>query len=192
MKLSLFLAGLMTAAGFVLAGRAARKIALGRSPEDLSPAERRALTRAVKAVGGWNAARACRKYLGPRPPGTWRNVDRVAKQVAPDLDHLDPSSQALRDTFCKKLELRGRCPSGRQSWYKALRLALGHGGNRSYTSLPSRPAWRALAEAYREETGQDLPLPAGALKVAAYAESFERCRDEHAQKIAALVEPPPF
>lgn len=125
------------------------------------------------------SARDCRKYIGPRPRAVWRSTRAIAHEIVEaagenDFDALDPGSAALADTFCKNLELRGRCP---RDWYRALELALGM-GKRSFAGLTSRPAWRAFAEAYKEETGRNLPVPTATALLEEWDVQFERCRDE--------------
>lgn len=128
--------------------------------------------------------RDCRRYIGPKPRTAWRSTRAVAHEIVEaagesDFDALDPGSQALHDTFCKGLELRGRCPaSSPRGWYKALELALGMDGRRSFVGLTSRPAWRAFAEAYKEETGRTLPVPASVSLVEEWQTMFDRCLDE--------------
>ena len=140
-------------------------------------------------AGAWSPETECRRHLGRRPPTVWDSTDRVADEIergAPvGLDALDPGSDSLRDTFCRRLVLKGRCPTGKGGWRKALKIALSHGGERSYERLDTRTAWRLLNDAYKEQTGKTLPLPEGTERLREYDENFDRC-------VRELDRDPPF
>ena len=104
-----------------------------------------------------------------------------------DFAALDPGAAALRDTFCGQLELRARCPRGRGAWLRALVIALGWGGSRSYAGLPTRPGFRALDEALIETTGRALPIPEETERVDRYDGEFDRCEVQHREHVEDLV-----
>ena len=156
------------------------------------PDARKWLVEAVRRVGGNDPEIACRRALGPSPAHKWTSTGRVADEIIEasglDFGALDPGSVHLLDEFCKRLELRGRCPARtRGAWRRALIMALGQGGQRAYTGLAYRPAWRAFETAFLEETGRALPFPPGARRLAHYQDRFADCEDRHAEHIHRLI-----
>lgn len=155
------------------------------------PGQRRALATAVAAAGGWEAPKACRRALGPRPASRWTSTWQVARRLENeaglDLAALDPGAPALRDTFCRQLELRRRCPGGRGAWLRALAIALGWGGRRSYAGLDREPGFQAYNAALVEATGEALPVPAATVLLDQYDQAFEECTQQHQDHVANLV-----
>lgn len=122
-----------------------------------------------------NARRAEKKCAPGRAINVWKSTREVASEVIDqaDFENLDPGSDILHDTFCRKINLKGkRCP---KSWVAGLQAALSHGGERSFDGLEKRPGWRAFSEAYKAASGQDLPLPEGALEARLRKEQAEKC-----------------